>query len=73
MDRKQGGAKSWSGHSDEEKNSHPLPGLEPLIIQPIAQCNTTELSWLLVFCVGLQIKVSVLTDGHLKPFKFQFH
>jgi hypothetical protein len=31
----------------EEKNSHPLSGLKPPVIQPIAQCYTTELSWLL--------------------------
>jgi hypothetical protein len=29
------------------KNFQPLPELEPLIIQPIVQCYTTELSWLL--------------------------
>jgi hypothetical protein len=28
---------SRSGRSDEEKNSQPLPGLEPTIIQPVAQ------------------------------------
>jgi hypothetical protein len=31
------GPQSWSGRSGEEKNSHPLPGLEPSIIQPVAQ------------------------------------
>jgi len=34
---------SQSGHSGEEKNSQPLPGHKPLIIQPVAQCYTTEL------------------------------
>jgi hypothetical protein len=29
---------------DEEKNSQPVPGLEPPIIQPVAQCYTIELS-----------------------------
>jgi hypothetical protein len=29
-----------------EKNSQLLPGLEPPIIQPVAQRYTTELSWL---------------------------
>jgi hypothetical protein len=28
----------------KEKNSQPLPGLEPPIIQPVAQRYTTELS-----------------------------
>jgi hypothetical protein len=44
LDRSLGGPQSQSGHSGEKKNSQPLPGLEPLIIQPIAQCYTTELS-----------------------------
>jgi hypothetical protein len=33
-----------SGHGSEEKNSQPLPVLEHRIIQPVAQCCTTELS-----------------------------
>jgi hypothetical protein len=32
----------WCG--GEEKNSQPLPGLEPPIIQPVAQRFTNELS-----------------------------
>jgi len=32
-DRRLGGPQSWSGHGGEEKNSQPLPGLKPLIIQ----------------------------------------
>jgi hypothetical protein len=42
-----GGAQSRSGHSGEEKNSQPLQGLEPPIIQPVAQRYTTQLSRLL--------------------------
>jgi hypothetical protein len=34
---------SRSGRGGEEKNSHPLQGLEPPIIQPIAQRHTTAL------------------------------
>jgi hypothetical protein len=30
----------------EEKNFQPPPELEPPIIQPVAQCYITELSWL---------------------------
>jgi hypothetical protein len=45
--RRLGGPQSQSGHGPEEKNSQPLLGLEPLIIQPIAQHYTTELTWLL--------------------------
>jgi hypothetical protein len=44
LDRRLGGSQSRSGRSGEEKNSEPLPGLEPPIIQPVAQCYTTELS-----------------------------
>jgi hypothetical protein len=48
LDRRLGGPESWSLHGGEEKNSQPLPGLEPLIIQPVAQRYTTELFWLLI-------------------------
>jgi hypothetical protein len=48
LDRRLSGPHSQSGHSGEEKNFQLLPELEPLIIQPIAQCYTTELSWLLM-------------------------
>jgi hypothetical protein len=44
MDRRLGRAQSRSGRGGEEKNSQPLPGLEPPIIQPVAQRYTTELS-----------------------------
>jgi hypothetical protein len=37
------GPKNRSGRGDEEENSQPLPGLEPPIIQPVAQRYTTEL------------------------------
>jgi hypothetical protein len=39
-----GRRQSRSGRGGEEKNSQPLPGPEPLIIQPAAQLYTTELS-----------------------------
>jgi hypothetical protein len=32
LDRRLGGLQSRSGHGGEEKNSQPLPGLEPSII-----------------------------------------
>jgi hypothetical protein len=40
----------WSRYrcSGKEKNSQPLPGPEPPIIYPVAQCYTTELSWLYI-------------------------
>jgi hypothetical protein len=39
-----GRPQSRSGRCGEEKNSQALPGLEPPIIQPVAQRCTTELS-----------------------------
>jgi hypothetical protein len=63
MDRRLGGPQSRSGRVGEEKNSEPLLGLEPPIIQPVAQRYTTEIYRLLVatstfvkhaFCVGDQ-------------------
>jgi hypothetical protein len=47
LDRRLGGSQRRSGRGGEEKNSQPLPGLEPPIIQPVAQRYTTELSRLL--------------------------
>jgi hypothetical protein len=44
LDRRLGGSQSRSGHGGEEKNSQSLPGIEPPIIQPVAQRYTTELS-----------------------------
>jgi hypothetical protein len=46
-DRRLGGPQSRSGCGGEEKNSQPLPGQEPSIIQPVAQHYTTELIRLL--------------------------
>jgi hypothetical protein len=45
------GLQSRSGRGGEEKNSQPLPGLEPPIIQLVAQRYTTELAeWMFAFC-----------------------
>jgi hypothetical protein len=44
LDRRLGGLQSRSGRGGEEKNSQPLPGLEPPIIQPVAHRYTTEVS-----------------------------
>jgi hypothetical protein len=38
------GPQGWSGRGGEDENSHPLPGLEPPIIQPVAKRYMTELS-----------------------------
>jgi len=43
MDKRLGGPQSRSGLGGVEKNSQPLLGLEPPIIQPVAQRYTIEL------------------------------
>jgi hypothetical protein len=53
LDRRLGGPQSRSGRGGVEKNSHPLSGFEPPIIQLVAHPYTTELSRL-------------LTKGHLR-------
>jgi hypothetical protein len=57
LDRRLGGLQSQSGQVREEKNSQPVPGLEPPIIQPVAQRYTTELSRLLL--LGLILKTQM--------------
>jgi hypothetical protein len=50
LDRRLGGPQSRSGPGGEEKNSQPLPGLEPPIIQPVVQRYTAEqIHWNLYF------------------------
>jgi hypothetical protein len=61
--RRLGGPQSRSGRGGEEKNSQPLPGLEPPIIQPVAQRYTTELSRLQLF---LQLLVKIKVGPHLQ-------
>jgi hypothetical protein len=58
LDRRLGGAQSQVERGSEEKSSHPLPGLEPPIIQPVAQSYTTELSRLLANRVIIKRYVS---------------
>jgi hypothetical protein len=48
LDKRLGGPQSRSGHGGEEKNSHPIKGLEPPIIQLVAHRYTTELPRLLI-------------------------
>jgi hypothetical protein len=61
---------SRSGRGDEEKNSQPLPGLEPPIIQPVAQRYTTELSCFTCYVQhelkhSKQLTLMVGTDGDI--------
>jgi hypothetical protein len=51
------GGQSWSGCGGEEKNCQPLPGHKPPIIQPVAQCYTTELSQLPLLINYLNLKL----------------
>jgi hypothetical protein len=45
--RPESGPQRRSGRGGGEESCHPLPGLEPPVIQPVAQRYTTELSrWL---------------------------
>jgi hypothetical protein len=60
MDRKQDGLQRSSGFGGEEKNSQPLPGFEPQIIQPVAQRYSTELSRLLI-CVIMYLFLSLIS------------
>jgi hypothetical protein len=66
MDRRMGESQTRSGRGGEEKNFYPLPGLEPLITQAVAQRYTTELCR--VLSVGLtrrnvEMKSDVPTIG----------
>jgi hypothetical protein len=49
LDRRLEGPQNQFGHGGEEKNSQPLLGLEPPIIQLVVEYYTTELSRLLTF------------------------
>jgi hypothetical protein len=43
LDRRLDGPQFWTGHCGEEKNSQLLSGLEPSIIQSVAQRYATDL------------------------------
>jgi hypothetical protein len=55
LDRRLGGTQSRYGRGGGERNSQPLPGLEPLIIHPVAQRYTAELSWLRQLPFGVDV------------------
>jgi hypothetical protein len=57
-ERKLDRSQSRFGRAGEEKNSQPLPGLEPPIIQPAAQRYTTELSIIILLLQIPQLKLS---------------
>jgi hypothetical protein len=62
LDRRVGGPQSRSGRGSEQKNSQPLPGNEPPIIQPLAQRYTTDLSRLQ--CMFVTNSNTCLTDSN---------
>jgi hypothetical protein len=71
LDRRLGGPQSRSGRGGE-KNSQPLPALEPPIFQPVAQRYTTELSRLLVYYQILTFavcKVTCLLINHIRVYE----
>jgi hypothetical protein len=49
----------------EEKNSQPLPGIEPPIIQPVAQRYTTELCPSIVSAIYENVKIATITSSHI--------
>jgi hypothetical protein len=53
LNRRLGGPQSLSGRGGEKKNSQPLQGYDPPIIQNVAQPYTTELSRLLSLSLSL--------------------
>jgi hypothetical protein len=55
LDRNMGGPQGHSGRDGEENNSQPLPGIEPPIIQAVAQRYTTELPCRIEFCSGTDV------------------
>jgi hypothetical protein len=64
LDRRLGGPQSRSRRGGEEKNSQPQPGIEPRIIQPVAQRFTTEIFWLLVNFNMLNLNMSLKIVYH---------
>jgi hypothetical protein len=64
LNRRLGESQSRSGRGGEEKNSQPLPGFEPPIIQPVAQRYTTELRRLsgvnLTFLIAIIIIIIII-------------
>jgi len=72
LNRRLGGPRSRSGHSGEDKHFQPLPGLEPPIIQAVAQGYATKLSRLLFILVNKRkLCISALYD-FVFPLSFEF-
>jgi hypothetical protein len=63
LDRKLGGTQRRSGRGGEEETSQLLPGLEPPIIQPVAQSYNTELPRLSHTVVRYELKIHSFRVG----------
>jgi hypothetical protein len=68
LDSRLGGPQSRYGRGGEEKNFQALSRLEPPIIQPVAQCYSTELSQLL----SCLVQWPILRLVFFTLFKFEF-
>jgi hypothetical protein len=69
LDRRLGGPQSRSGRGGEEKNSQPLPGFEPPVIQPVPRSYTTEIAQLLIGQYDIKmLKLSLQQDSDILPF-----
>jgi hypothetical protein len=71
LDRRLGGPQNRSGRGGGERNYQPLPGLEPLIIRPVAQRLFTKISRILkqiqVICIfKLPMQVLIFGISHEK-------
>jgi hypothetical protein len=62
LDRRLGGPQSRFGRGGKEKNSQPLPGLEPPITSPVAQRYTTELFRILMCTVETRNAYKILFE-----------
>jgi hypothetical protein len=63
LDRRLGGLQRRSGRGGEEKNSQPLPGLEPPILQLVAQLLLPVLR---TWEVGMEFIVIMFTPNFKK-------
>jgi hypothetical protein len=70
LDWRLGGPQNRSGRGGEEKNSQPLPGLEPSIIQPEAQRYTIELSQLCRWTASFNNFKHFIACSFLRPCAF---
>jgi hypothetical protein len=66
LGRSLGGPQNRSRRGGETRNSQPVPGLEPPIIQPVAQRCTSELSGLLKLITIIDKILAKYFNGQLE-------